>query len=174
MLNMNAIFEKFVTTLVTNALNSTRLQASTQVTLKAVVVDESTGRTYSTIRPDMIITEAASRRRVPVDIKYKLYDAKKLASGDVYQLFTYAYALAGSVGHRRAGLIYAAHSPTSGPNLRITSKADVTPAQICATGLDVEAVLDQIAAGSITAVHDSVRCMVEELTGLSVAEDAEW
>lgn len=169
MLNMNSIFEKFVTTLVVNALNGTLLHASAQVALKAVVLDESTNRTYSTIRPDMVITETVSRRRVPVDIKYKLYDAMKLVPADVYQLFTYAYALGSVVDHRRAGLIYAAHSATSGPNLRITPMTDVTSAQICAGGLDVATVLDELAVGSIEAVHALVRNMIQKLTGLTAA-----
>jgi hypothetical protein len=29
----------------------------------------------------------------------------KLATGDVYQLFTYAYALGGTADHRRSGVI---------------------------------------------------------------------
>ena len=34
--------------------------------------------------------------RVAVDAKYKLYDQRKLDSGDVYQGFLYAYAFSGA------------------------------------------------------------------------------
>ena len=30
---------------------------------------------------------------MPIDIKYKLYDIKKVSTADVYQTFLYAYAL---------------------------------------------------------------------------------
>lgn len=169
MLNMNTVFERFVTTLVANALSGTQLHISAQVALKAVVVNESTNRDYSTIRPDMVIEEAASGRRVPVDIKYKLYDAIKLATSDVYQLFTYAYALGGAAEHRRSGMIYAAHNATSGPALRIRAMIDVTSAQIRGAGLDVAAVLDELATGSTEPVYILVRNMIENLTGLTVA-----
>jgi 5-methylcytosine-specific restriction enzyme subunit McrC len=169
MLNMNSIFERFVTTLVINALSGTQLHISAQVALKAVVVNESTNRNYSTIRPDMVITEAGSGRRVPVDIKYKLYDAMKLATSDVYQLFTYAYALGGTADHRRSGVIYAAHNATSGPALRIKPMIDVTSAQIRGAGLDVAAALDELAVGSTEAVYTLVRNMIQNLTGLTVA-----
>ena len=167
MLNMNSIFERFVTSLVANALRGTSLQASAQVALKAVVVDESTNRTYSTIRPDMIICHSVSGRRVPVDIKYKLYGSKKLVPGDVYQLFTYAYALGGAADHSRAGLIYAADSTSSGPNLRITPMANVTSAQIRADGLNVSRVLDDLADGSVEAVHALIKNMIQNLSGLA-------
>lgn len=169
MLNMNSIFERFVTALVTNALNGTQLYISAQVSLKAVVVNEWTNRDYSKIRPDLVIKEAGAGRRVPVDIKYKLYDAMKLATNDVYQLFTYAYALGSTADHRRSGLIYAAHNATCGPALRIKPMTDVTSARIRGAGLDVAAVLDDLATGSTEAVYTLVRNMIENLTGLTVA-----
>ncbi len=133
------------------------MKASAQVSLKAVVLDESTNRTYSTIRPDMVITDAATGCRVPVDVKYRLYDSMELAPADVYQLFTYAYALGSAEDHRRAGLIYAAVSTSSGPNLRITPMTNVTSAQIRAAGLNVASVLEDLAAGSVGAVYTLIR-----------------
>ncbi|MBX7133606.1 MAG: McrC family protein [Fimbriimonadaceae bacterium] len=167
MLNMNSIFEQFVAAIITNALAGTSLQVSTQVPLKAVVVNEATNRTYSTIRPDMVITDPLTGHRVPVDVKYKLYESVKLAPGDVYQLFTYAYALGSTADHRRAGLIYAADSNASGPNLSITPMSNVTSAQIRTAGLNVAAVLDDLAGGSVEDVHARMRNMVHDLSGLT-------
>ncbi len=168
MLNMNSIFEEFVTALVVNALRGTLLQASGQVALKAVIVEESTSRTYSTIRPDIVITDSVSGRRVPIDIKYKLYGSKKLVPGDVYQLFTYAYALGSAPDSSRAGLIYPADSTSSGPNLRITPMTNVTSAQIRAEGLNVTAVLDDLAVGSAGNVNTLVRSMIQRLSRFAV------
>lgn len=63
----------------------------------------------------------------------------------MYQLFTYAYALGSAPDSSRAGLIYPADSTSSGPNLRITPMTNVTSAQIRAEGLNVTAVLDDLA-----------------------------
>jgi 5-methylcytosine-specific restriction enzyme subunit McrC len=168
MLNMNSIFEHFAAALVTNALAGTLLETSAQDPLKAVILNEATNSTYSTIRPDMVITDTVTGRRVPVDVKYKLYESVKLAPGDVYQLFTYAYALGSAADHRRAGLIYAADSNVSGPNLRITPMINVSSAQIRAVGLNVAAVLDDLAAGSVEGVHEVIRNLIQALSGLAV------
>jgi hypothetical protein len=37
--------------------------------------------------------------RVAIDAKYKLYDERRLSSGDVYQSFLYAYAYGNTSGH---------------------------------------------------------------------------
>ena len=53
MLDMNVIFERFVTRLVENSLVGSSLRVSSQSTFRAVILDDSTGRTYSSIRPDL-------------------------------------------------------------------------------------------------------------------------
>lgn len=171
MVNMNVIFERFVSTLVEQALSGTGLRSTPQRSFQAVVVDESTNRTYSSIRPDMVINEAGSARSVPVDIKYKLYDAVKFNSADVYQLFTYAYAL-GSDVERIAGVIYASTTTTSGPALRIKGQAGVNAARLRGAGLDAAAALDDIASGDVAAVCRRVRDMLRYVTGLNILEPA--
>jgi len=168
MLNMNTIFERFVSTLVANALAETRLKTSPQLSFKAVVIDESTSRAYSTIRPDLVITDTHSGAAVPVDIKYKLYATKKFASTDVYQLFTYAYALGGLAAEKVAGVIYAASSRVADTALLIKPMAGVTAAKIRDAGLDVVATLESLDGGCTEAVHAMVRELIGEITGLAV------
>ena len=50
--------------------------------------------------PDLLIEaiDPTVAARVAVDAKYKLYDERKLNSGDVYQGFLYAYAFGGAGG----------------------------------------------------------------------------
>lgn len=169
MVNMNVIFERFVSALVDRALSGTGLRSAPQLSVRTVVIDESTNLTYSSIRPDLVITEDNSARTVPVDIKYKLYDNTKIASADVYQLFTYAYALGENVEEKTAGLIYAAATQTTGPALRIKPRTGATAARLRASGLDVAAVLDELAAGSTETIHTLIRNMIQDITGLTVA-----
>lgn len=166
MLDMNVIFERFVTRLVEDALVDSPLQVSAQHSFGAVVLDESTGRTYSTIRPDLVIVDSKSGRKVPVDIKYKLYADKKLGTGDIYQLFTYAFALGGRESTRNAGLIYAASTGVTGPALRIKPQAGVTGAHIRGAGLDVPAILDRLSGTASESAHRTVREVIHHIIAL--------
>lgn len=170
MLDMNAVFERFVTRLVEEALADSPLRVSAQQSFGAVVVDEATRRTYSTIRPDLIIVDSRSGHRVPVDIKYKLYEDKKFGTGDIYQLFTYAYALGETELTRNAGVLYASATRLTGPALRIKPMAGVSGAYIRGAGLDVVAILGAFDGGASESMLHSVREMIHDITGVAVAE----
>ncbi|MFA5608472.1 MAG: hypothetical protein WDA07_15100 [Leucobacter sp.] len=166
MLDMNAVFERFVTRLVSEALVGTSLEVGAQQSFGAVVVDESTGRTYTTVRPDLVIIENRSGRTVPVDIKYKLYEDKRFGTGDIYQLFTYAYALGGSESTRNAGVLYAATAAVTGPALRIKPQSGVSGAHIRGAGLDVAGILDGLNGALSASVLRTVRNIVHDITAL--------
>jgi 5-methylcytosine-specific restriction enzyme subunit McrC len=167
MVDMNAIFEQFVTQLVTNSLTDTQLQARAQRSIRAVILDEDTGDTYSRIRPDLIIEETITKRTVPVDVKYKLYDsAKKISSADIYQSFVYAYAIGANAENPRAGLIYPSTTSISGPALYIKPLASANSARIRGAGIDVPAVLDAIGRSVKEPLHELIRATIRDLTGL--------
>jgi 5-methylcytosine-specific restriction enzyme subunit McrC len=169
MLNMNTLFERFVTRLVENSLAGSNLRVSSQSTLRAVIVDERTGRTYSTIRPDLLVIDATTGVQVPIDIKYKLYGAQKIGSTDIYQLFLYAYALGGESSSRIAGLIYPAVTDTAGHALHIKPVAGSAAAHIRGAGLNVPAILDSLSAGDaeMHEVHEAVQRRVCSISGLA-------
>ena len=79
MIDMNAIFERFMTRLVINSLEGTLLRAGAQQVIRAVILDGETGDTYSRIRPDLLIEDTTTGHTVPIDVKYKLYDARRSA-----------------------------------------------------------------------------------------------
>ncbi|WP_128108343.1 McrC family protein [Mycolicibacterium elephantis] len=107
MLNMNAIFEQFVSQLVEESLADTVFRVDRlRPQHSAVIVDDATDKTYSRIRPDIVIVDTIRSRTIPIDVKYKLYDLKKFSAADIYQLFLYAYALGADAIERIAGLIY--------------------------------------------------------------------
>lgn len=167
MVDMNAIFEQFVTRLVTNSLADTQLQARAQKSIRAVILDEETGDTYSRIRPDLIIEDTTTKHTVPVDVKYKLYDsAKKISSADIYQSFVYAYSIGADADNPRAGLIYPSTTSISGPALYIKPLASAKSARIRGAGIDVPAVLDAIGRSAEESLHDRMRATIRELTGL--------
>jgi 5-methylcytosine-specific restriction enzyme subunit McrC len=167
MVDMNAIFEQFVTRLVINSLAGTPLRARAQQSIRAVILDEQTGDTYSRIRPDLIIEDTTTGHTVPIDVKYKLYDAaKKISPADIYQSFVYAYSVGAQSDPPRAGLIYPSTTSISGPALFIKPLAGAKPARIRGAGIDVTEVLDGIAEPSHDLLHARVRNMIHEVTDL--------
>jgi 5-methylcytosine-specific restriction enzyme subunit McrC len=172
MIDMNAIFERFVTRLVADSLASTELRAWPQRTVRAVIIDEESGQTYSTIRPDLIIEDTVTGEAVPIDIKYKLYDAKKFSTADIYQSFVYAYSIHAQAVSPRAGLIYPSTVPIFGPALYIKPLAAAKAARIRGAGLDVPAALDAVNGPDEANLHSQVRSMIREVTDLKEPSDA--
>lgn len=172
MINMNTVFERFVLRLVDEALTETSaLTAAPHQRLRAVIRDDDTGRTYTTLDPDLIVQHSGTGERVPIDVKYKLYESKKLASGDIYQAFLYAFAL-GRGGLHRAGIIFPATSAATGPTLSIRQLEGPTAAKIVVVGLDVPQALDHLAGPRRIELLAVVRTAVEQLTGLRGSEPA--
>lgn len=172
MVDMNTLFETFITHLVVNALAGTTLAARAQKSLRAIIIDEESGHTYSTIRPDLIIEDTTTGDAVPIDVKYKLYDSsKKISAADIYQSFVYAYSLTGHADDPRAGLIYPGTETITGPVLRIKPLADAKPARVRGAGVDVPATLDALGTQAQEAIYEQIRATIRELTGLTLTTE---
>jgi len=167
LVDMNDVFERFATRLVQEALVGTKLRVIAQPRLRAVIRNDATNRSYATIRPDLVIEELATGRTVPVDVKYKKYDERKIASGDVYQTFLYAYALAEDPRLRRAGILYPSTGGAGGARLSIAPLSGATAARIVAAGIDVPESLDALDGAGRPELLDEVRRIVGRLTALS-------
>src|SRR5207302_1038635 len=92
LLDMNPLFEQFVTRLVQTAMVGEAINVVPQRRTSSLIINEATGGTYSRVIPDMLLTVDGTRRRLPVDAKYKLYDNRTIDPADIYQVFLYAYA----------------------------------------------------------------------------------
>ena len=167
MFNMNTLFERFVTRLVKDSLDGSRLRVVAQSGFGSIIIDDATNNTYSEVRPDLVVVDTESGDRTPVDIKYKLYDAKKLGTADIYQLFTYAYAIGSGEHPRQAGLIYASTTSITGPALRIKAAAGSTGARIYGAGIDVPGILDALGALDPAPVYAKIRSVIQQVTGLT-------
>jgi 5-methylcytosine-specific restriction enzyme subunit McrC len=145
-LDMNSLFEQFVTKLVHDALAQDPIGIVPQRSTRSLIVDESTGRTYSRVIPDVLLSSLTSMRQATVDAKYKLYDERSIDPADIYQLFVYAFAFhADNVGIPMAVLLYPASNRSStGVRLRVQDIAANHPARIAAHPLNVTALLHRI------------------------------
>jgi 5-methylcytosine-specific restriction enzyme subunit McrC len=172
LIDMNKVFEKFVSLLITEAIAPTSLGVIEQQRLGAIIRDDRTDRSYSTIVPDLVIHDRVSGRSIPIDIKYKLYEAQKFSTSDIFQAFVYAYALADDASERRAGILFPASKSIDGPRLSIRPSKGPAAARIAGGAIDVPRAL--------SALHDpparaellaDVRALVADITGFEIALD---
>lgn len=120
LVNMNDVFETFVTVMVAEAFANTTWHVQGQRSEASVVQNRRTGRRYSSIIPDIVLTDGMER--VPFDCKYKLYGerGRKISSDDIYQTFLYAFSYGQpNQGVARAGIIYPAETTEASPELEI-------------------------------------------------------
>jgi 5-methylcytosine-specific restriction enzyme subunit McrC len=165
LLDMNAIFERFITRLVEHAFADTDYTVDSQAPIRAVIRDDATGRSYTTIRPDLVITSPTGKT-VPVDVKYKLYENRRLSTADLYQAFTYAYALGQGETQPHAGIIYPAHTFATAPTLSIKPLHAQPASRIVGTGIDVPTALARLADSG----HDDLLIRVRHLITTLVGE----
>lgn len=157
LLDMNLVFESFMTAIIEEAFRLEPWHVSSQRRLNSVIKDRVSGKRYSTIIPDLVMS--TSDEHVPFDCKYKLYgpSRRKLSSSDIYQAFLYAYALADEGERARAGLIYPAEHTTTSPHLAIAHVDGPVAAEL--TGVAVDLLGLQSALGD----HDSWQHVLAEV-----------
>jgi 5-methylcytosine-specific restriction enzyme subunit McrC len=165
LLDMNVLFERFATRLVSEALAGSDFEVTAQRRLRAVVRDEIKERPYTDLIPDLVVTERTTGRAVPIDVKYKRYDLKKISTGDIFQTFLYAYALGRADHVAQAGILYPSTEPISGPRLSIIGGSGQTGARIVGGGLNVPQILDRLNEGLESQLHQEIRDSIFGLLG---------
>ena len=150
LLDMNVLFEQFVTRFLEDSFAGSTVRVLAQRRDRSLILNEVTWRPYAAVIPDVLLErlEDGRRRRVPVDAKYKLYDERKLDPADVYQVFFYAYAYRRQPeldpDHASAFILYPASTGGGGARLRVQGQDGVVAARLRAIPFDVEAALSAI------------------------------
>jgi 5-methylcytosine-specific restriction enzyme subunit McrC len=103
-------------------------------------------------------------------VKYKLYDDRKLSTGDIYQAFTYALALSRGRAEGRAGIVYPGERTGITRTLEINPTAAPTRARIVSASLDVRGILSEI--GSDGSLSEYVRNEVQTIARIVAAGSA--
>jgi 5-methylcytosine-specific restriction enzyme subunit McrC len=148
LIDMDRAFEQFVARLVTNALVPAGVQVDRQKGDPAVIRWADSGEDYQRIVPDLLLTTALGRT-IPVDSKYKLYGDRKIDAGDVYQLFTYAFAYAAPGRAPIAILIFPVEGDAYQSGALEVRSHDTTKdaARVGTLGVPVQAMLGQLERG---------------------------
>ena len=155
LLDMNVLFEDFVTKLLVDAFAGTDVRVRPQARDRSLIWDARTGRPYATVIPDILLERTAPvLRRVPVDAKYKLYDERKIDQADIYQTFFYAWAYADPslVKDAPAFIVYPGDASSPGEHLSARSAGGMPGAAIRALPIDVPNALSTLLSGAIPAL----------------------
>jgi len=158
LIDMNRLFEDFVTRLLEEELALRGVSVHRQARDHNLVLDGSTGRGYSAIIPDVLLE--TGKTSIPLDIKYKLYDKRKLESGDIYQTFFYAYAGGSESGGARNGLLVYPSTQHVEPHHLVVRNANV---HLWAIGLDVVKELARMRNGSASGCAPLIALVLELL-----------
>lgn len=171
LLDMNQLFEDVVSKLIGDAFAGTDLTVESQRRFRSVIRDDLTGKPYSSIVPDLLIrpNDPTDLRRLPLDVKYKRYDLRKVSTADIYQTFLYAYALTDVRQDARAGIVYPALNPSHTPQLSILGSDQRVGARVSGVGLHLPLLLDAIEEGgeSYDEALRSLRDAIRPLLGTS-------
>ncbi|WP_318207633.1 5-methylcytosine restriction system specificity protein McrC [Streptomyces sp. SJL17-1] len=146
LLDMNQLFEAFVTRLLREGSAAAGMRAEAQSRQRRVLFDEATGAPYSEVRPDLLVsgTRDGAPFRLPVDVKYKLYDQRKLSTQDLYQAFLYAHALSGGAPGR-CSLVHPGDAGSAGATVSVRGADGAVSAVVRAVPLDLREVLGGLA-----------------------------
>jgi 5-methylcytosine-specific restriction enzyme subunit McrC len=150
LLDMNRLFEQFVEGVVKQMMTGVRCRIHTQHHDGSVLRDGTTGRSYTTVIPDVFIeSREPTARSLAIDAKYKLYDDRRIDRGDLYQAFVYAHAFGVEEGRlRRTVLVYPASDDTlSRETIRVHERAGAASAEVHAVGLPVMPILAELNGG---------------------------
>lgn len=148
--DMNRLFEAFVGKWLARVVDGTSYKLEEQRRFRAVIWDADTGGSYSSVIPDFLLTELETGQTYLVaDAKYKLYDERRLSTADIYQAFTYAYALNddnGSMNLPKMLIIFPSSVKNGGlmKKLCIRKNSGTKGAEVRALGLNIQHMLEYL------------------------------
>lgn len=148
LIDMNKLFELFITRLLRDAMEGTGIRVLAQDPLKGAICRPD-GTTYTAIIPDIQLDHDGCR--TSIDAKYKLYGEKRVSPNDLYQSFAYAQALddAGEgSAPRTAYVLYAAAADRPADTVQLRRRNGSIAAQVTSISINVPRILALLGAGN--------------------------
>lgn len=142
LVNMNALFERFIEWLMTHVCIGTGVNLEAQKRNSSLITVN--GQARRSIAPDLVLQRAG--HQAALDAKYKLYDQRGISQSDIYQLLLYAQCYTGFTATPTSYLVF----PTSQNGLSETTVELTVPTTGAPRRVRIHAVgipLAQIVAG---------------------------
>ncbi len=165
LLDMNRLFEGFVARWLRQLLAGSEFRVIPQRRDRTILWNTELARPYASVIPDLLIESTCQRGMYrPVDAKYKLYDERRIATGDIYQTFLYAYAY----GEENptlptAFVLYPASSPDgSQVLLHVRRSGGATSAQLRAIPVHIPTALAEARLGRAGSVATGLVDLVKK------------
>ena len=149
LLDMNVLFERFIAQALEDSASGTPFRVERQNSTGSIIVDALTGRTYTRVRPDVLVRHSEREETYPVDTKYKLYYERHVAPEDVYQAFLYAFAFHPGHGPRQASLVYPSDRSEVNQRLGVLGSG-ITQATIRGVRVNLSELVARAAVGPIS------------------------
>jgi 5-methylcytosine-specific restriction enzyme subunit McrC len=150
---MNVLFERFVARLLEVSCLATNIRLDIQRSRSSILVDAATGRSYSSVRPDVVLRWQLDGRSLarPLDTKYKLYDDRKVDAGDLYQCLLYAYAFNDSndVDQRRSVLVFPSRATAERQCVRVKTLGGGQGPAVSVVGFNLEDAITRVGDGRL-------------------------
>lgn len=150
LLDMNALFERFIWRILEHLAKPRGLRVRYQRKDRSILWNSGADRPYGSVIPDLLLDRSGHAGALAIDAKYKDYDAKLLSNDDIYQTFLYAFAYGQRAGLAppSALLLYPAGRPTPTETIvAIRDSAARTLGSIHALGLHIPSLLADIRRG---------------------------
>jgi 5-methylcytosine-specific restriction enzyme subunit McrC len=150
MLDMNRLFEDFITRWLTTLVSASEYRVLPQQRDHTILWDANGGKPYGKIIPDLLVEKRSHPGQfLAVDAKYKLYDERAISPADVYQTFLYAMAYGGRHGPLpTALLIYPSSTDAMGrARIHVRQSGSTTKAQLSGLGINIPTAIQEARLG---------------------------
>lgn len=169
LLDMNLLFQDFITRWLGDALRPTEFRAIPQRMDHTILWNADLGKPYTSVIPDILIEKhSAPGVFLPIDAKYKLYDERSMSSSDIYQAFVYAYAYGEGHSILPTSLVLYPASIGKETDVRLhvrKSGGAITSAQVRAVPIPIPAALAEARKRQVGPVTQKVLQVVSEAFG---------
>jgi 5-methylcytosine-specific restriction enzyme subunit McrC len=164
MIDMNQLFEKFVSKLFSESLQDSQFDVTTQKRFQASIVGTHSGIPYTTLKPDLVVRNLSDGSIVPVDLKYKLYDQSRISTADLYQVFTYAVAISKAGDLPSSAVIFPGRSTEVAAQLDVIASNGSSCGHITAISIDIESSLEGIVDNQLSKhLAANIRALISKL-----------
>ncbi|MCX5042427.1 McrC family protein [Aldersonia sp. NBC_00410] len=162
LINMNALFERFVEWLMARVFDGTGLDLRAQQRNPSLITVDGLSR--RSIAPDLVVRDG--NQQAAIDAKYKRYDEWEISQSDIYQLLLYAQCYTGWTVLPTSYLVYplaTTHPTTSTVELTVPAAPTNRKVRIKAIGIPLANIVAGLRVGNLDQLSATTNYMSSAL-----------